>query len=205
MFAYCGNNPVNYADYTGEVTESLAASLWWLIIADGPVPIGDIIFGVALVVGLAIDICLAIEVADKSISYNSKYDFLFDNMIEYKDTNNSDNPDRTYSVYFLCDDFGTIQYVGRVTDDGFRQRMIEHYKTKGLRPKYRVTGLSKSQARGLEEFGMITCHTINQGNPINNAIHGLSLRNFNYNFYQQIANSYLQNKTEEFIYHLFKE
>ena len=47
MFAYCENNPVNYYDPTGENAEAVrgwAATGWWLTLADGPIPIGDIIY-----------------------------------------------------------------------------------------------------------------------------------------------------------------
>ena len=53
MFAYCGNNPVNYYDPTGEYSEALnpswTATIWLSLLAliDGPLPIGEIL-GVAI-------------------------------------------------------------------------------------------------------------------------------------------------------------
>lgn len=53
MFAYCGNNPVNYYDPTGEYSEALnpswPATIWLALLAliDGPLPIGEIL-GVAI-------------------------------------------------------------------------------------------------------------------------------------------------------------
>ncbi len=48
MYAYCGNNPVNYYDPTGENADILmrgwGATAWWLTLLDGALPIGDIIF-----------------------------------------------------------------------------------------------------------------------------------------------------------------
>ena len=49
MFAYCGNNPVNYFDPTGEYSEALNPSwidtIWLALLAliDGPLPIGEIL------------------------------------------------------------------------------------------------------------------------------------------------------------------
>ena len=58
MFAYCENDPVNLVDYYGlEAAELLgwwSGFMWWLGLADGPVPVGDIIYaGGVLVLGCA--------------------------------------------------------------------------------------------------------------------------------------------------------
>ena len=61
MFAYCGNNPVNHRDSTGKYAEALfeewVPSMWGLIFVDGPLPIGDLIYGGVLMIGgvLALD------------------------------------------------------------------------------------------------------------------------------------------------------
>lgn len=48
MFAYCLNNPVNFIDTSGERAQALAKiwvqSMGWLVLADGPIPLGDIIY-----------------------------------------------------------------------------------------------------------------------------------------------------------------
>ena len=51
MFAYCNNSPVFLADYDGDEAETVewwAASMWWLCAVDGPIPVGDIIYGAGL-------------------------------------------------------------------------------------------------------------------------------------------------------------
>ena len=51
MFAYCSNNPVMFVDPLGaEFQEALAwgTSMGWLIIADGPLPIGDIAYWIGV-------------------------------------------------------------------------------------------------------------------------------------------------------------
>jgi RHS repeat-associated protein len=54
LFAYCYNNPVCLMDKNGESPEAAVsgwvASMWWLTLVDGPLPIGDIIFAVGAVV-----------------------------------------------------------------------------------------------------------------------------------------------------------
>ncbi len=62
MFAYCYNNPVNYIDYTGENADAAimtSLSTWWLMLVDGPIPIGDIAYAVILVVSVVV-ICVSI-------------------------------------------------------------------------------------------------------------------------------------------------
>jgi hypothetical protein len=103
---------------------------------------------------------------------------------------------QTYSVYFLQDENGVIKYVGRVTDSGYDARMRYHASTRGLTPKYRISGLSYAEARGLEEIGMMECHTLNALNPQNNQIHGISSINKNIDFYLEAACNYLWNRAE---------
>ena len=58
LFAYCGNDPVNYIDPTGEngtsdVLIGWAGAAWWLAFVDGPLPFGEIIYaGVFAVLGI---------------------------------------------------------------------------------------------------------------------------------------------------------
>ncbi len=58
MYAYCNNNPVNYFDPTGQSAEALlsgwASSMWWMQLADGPIPVGDAAYwGGLLILGVA--------------------------------------------------------------------------------------------------------------------------------------------------------
>lgn len=67
MFAYCSSNPTMYFDSEGkeceEILEAWSASMWWLPVADGPIPIGEIVYfgGIAV---LAIGTWLQIEGGD---------------------------------------------------------------------------------------------------------------------------------------------
>ena len=53
MFAYCNDNPVNYVDKNGTDPEAVAvwmSTMWWLCAADTVLPIGDIIYGVGILI-----------------------------------------------------------------------------------------------------------------------------------------------------------
>ena len=57
MYAYCNNNPVMYVDPTGETVDDALkiwmSTMWWLHGADGPIPLGDLIYwGVAVVLSI---------------------------------------------------------------------------------------------------------------------------------------------------------
>ena len=106
---------------------------------------------------------------------------------------------QTYSVYFLEDANGTIRYVGRVKDEGYRTRMAHHKATRNLTPAHRISGLRYSEARGLEEIGIMTCHTLNATNPVNNQIHGIGANNKNGSRYMQAAMDYLLNRRENWL------
>ena len=56
MFAYCNNNPANYLDSCGTLTEALqqwALTMWWICFADFILPIGELIYSVGFIVILA--------------------------------------------------------------------------------------------------------------------------------------------------------
>ena len=111
--------------------------------------------------------------------------------------------DRSYTVYFLADSKGEIQYVGRVTDEGYDARMNFHWRTKKLKPAYHIQGLTRAQARGLEEMGMLQCHTIKKGSDINNKIHGISLKNTQRDYYMIEAEKYLLNRVSNTLLNIF--
>lgn len=189
MFAYCLNNPINMADPSGQLAISIV--------------VGGVVLacGLALVAGAMLsdpNIRDSISEATKSLAKTGSdlTSAVKKKASKAKEKNNSKKSGRTYSVYFLKDENDTIQYVGRVTDEGYKARMKYHQKTRGLVPAYRVSGLSLAEARGLEEIGMITCHTLNSSNPINNQIHGISPLNKSRERYMVAASNYMANKAE---------
>ena len=70
MYAYCLNNPVMYADYTGEsatyALQSWITTMWWLTVVDGFLPVGDIVYVTVLAI-------LATVVAIKAIRNISSF------------------------------------------------------------------------------------------------------------------------------------
>ena len=54
IYVYCLNNPVNMVDNYGtageELIEAWGTTMWWLTLADGPLPVGDVIYVGGLVV-----------------------------------------------------------------------------------------------------------------------------------------------------------
>ena len=73
--------------------------------------------------------------------------------------------------------------------------MNYHKKTRHLVPVYKVEGLTYKEARGLEEMGMLLCHTLRKEYPFN-IIHGISINNPNRAIYLYNAVKYLENKAE---------
>ena len=51
LFVYCYNNPVMCCDSNGKSAEALmywTESMWWLCLIDGPIPVGEIVYGVGV-------------------------------------------------------------------------------------------------------------------------------------------------------------
>ena len=204
LFSYCGNNPVTRHDESGcswisslcavvaTVAVVVAATAICVAVAAVAAPavvtVGGLLVSTAPIVTAATTVAIeATTVATCAIATAAASDYI-ENCA--KDT---------YSVYFLEDTNGRIQYVGRVKDKGYHARMRYHESTRGLTPAYRVSGLSYAEARGLEEIGMVECHTLNALNPQNNQIHGIGPNNKNGGRYMDAAINYLSNRAENTI------
>ena len=78
LFLYCDNNPVNLVDPSGEDAVALlagwASTGWGLVVADGPIPIGDLIYVVGCVFLGMIVIAESVFVADIVVSNVQKDD-----------------------------------------------------------------------------------------------------------------------------------
>ena len=208
LFAYCLNNPINMTDDSGNWPElstiftnmavaalavATAAAVLTVAAVSAPALItvcGTMISTAAVATAATTVGTQAVAVATASIAAA-----VVSSKVEKKYS-------QSYSVYFLEDKSGRIQYVGRVTDHGYEARMTYHYLTRGLTPAYRISGLSYAEARGLEEIGIIECHTLNTSNPVNNQIHGISPRNPNGESYLQAACDYLTNRAENWVLNL---
>ena len=207
MFAYCNNDPGNSIDPYGYGSISIGGTSQdsFCELLDGGCSGGAGGGGVAIGILLGLEkfgtaVANGTQKAYEDIAYAVSKP-LAEGIVEAT-SQADDTKGRTYAVYFLEDQFGIIRYVGRVTDDGFRQRMIYHRNTRGLEEFYSARGLTRDEARGLEEIGMIQCHTINTLNSLNNQIHGIAWSNARGETYLQAAYAYLDNRAEQALLNL---
>ena len=208
LFAYCLNNPVNMRDDSGNWPElstifayTAAAAFTIAVGAMAVVAIATIAPALITVGGAVIN-AAAIATAATTVATQAAAIGTVSAVASVANSQIEKKHSQTYSVYFLEDENGTIQYVGRVTDRGYRARMAHHYATRELTPASRISGLSYAEARGLEEIGMIECHTLNATNPKNNQIHGISPANRNGERYMEAACNYLSNRAENWVLNL---
>ena len=204
MFAYCNNNPLRFSDSEGnwpklsEIFTAVAATAIAVAAVAAVVAVCTLAAPAAIAIGgTVVTTSAVVSVGTQAVAVAgcSAVAALASQKIEESST-------QTYSVYFLEDSNGAIQYVGRVTDSGYNDRMRYHAATRGLTPQLRVSGLSYAEARGLEEIGMIECHTLNASNTANNQIHGISPRNKNGEKYMVAACNYLYNRAEDALLNL---
>lgn len=140
--------------------------------------------------------------AGRELDEFAKNAYALINSIAQKLNKRNDGPKQLYTVYFLQDKNGDVQYVGRVKTQYFAARMRHHFRTRGLTPKYYIPGLTYEEARGLEEEGMWRYHTLKKGIPINNQIHGINPSSNDYEIYMGAAEKYLSNQVENFFLNL---
>ena len=207
MFAYCGNNPVMCSDYNGMWSLSslfagiaiaaavVAAAALCVVTYGAATPVVATVAGTAISGATVAAAATTVAVSAAEVAACAAAASIVSNSVEKRYS-------QSYSVYFLADSDGNIQYVGRVTDKGYNARMAYHKRTRGLEPAYRISGLNYYEARGLEEIGMIECHTLNDSNPINNQIHGIGENNPLGATYMDAAVNYLVNRAEDSILNL---
>ena len=207
MFAYCGNNPVMCSDYNGMWSLSslfagiaiaaavVAAAALCVVTYGAATPVVATVAGTAISGATVAAAATTVAVSAAEVAACAAAASIVSNRVEKRYS-------QSYSVYFLADSDGNIQYVGRVTDKGYNARMAYHKRTRGLEPAYRISGLNYYEARGLEEIGMIECHTLNDSNPINNQIHGIGENNPLGGTYMDAAVNYLVNRAEDSILNL---
>lgn len=145
MFAYCINNPVNFVDATGQVAEALQAwmaSMWWLCIADTTLPVGDIIFGLGIVVLGVEAICSPID-ATPQVVYDEETTTVVPPITDNGDNNgskkeNDDDDDLDDDYYDDDNNFGGRQKIGKPkgSTPGNNQAQNKQFRdaTKGLKP-----------------------------------------------------------------------
>lgn len=108
--------------------------------------------------------------------------------------------DKRYTVYTLEDAKGTVRYVGRTNN--YDRRMEEHKQPSGKMAQYGLhegdvilTGLTKEQARGLEQSLIVLYHTQNflkdEKTKYYNFVNGVGLNNTNKTDYYNAAVDYM--------------
>ena len=201
MFAYCGNNPVNYVDYSGELaiaddTTMLCAiglclfvTLWLIEDAMGEQVLGNFFSDVIT------------QTSDAVTDLIDEIKSLSDSKAYANETNNNDIF-ASYTVYGLMDpETNMIEYVGRTKSVIDRKTAHGNSDTRGhLEFVILKDNLTIAQARGLEQYYMLVYHTINASNPVNNQINGISLKNPNLNIYSKAVFDYFENQiSNEFL------
>ena len=186
MFAYCFNNPVNKSDPTGNwpklstiftviAIAAVAVAAVAAIVATcgaaaplaaaGVGAIGGMAAGSAataagvatsafIVAGISAAAAVTSAVAEQAVEKSAK---------------------QNNSVYYLKDDAGKVQYVGRTNN--VSRRKLAHGANParaGLEMEVVASGLSLAESRALEQAGMLYHHTINTADKMNNQINGVA-------------------------------
>ena len=193
LYAYCNNNPVNYSDTTGN---SITAIGIVTAVAIGAVAI----LTIATLIWLCTDEGQAsVQRASSNIAY--AMDDFFSNIEEQIRKLNDDHPGE-YVVYGLRDGEGNIKYVGRTKN--LNRRLAAHknsQKTRDLELSFVTKPLTWSEARGMEQFGILLYNTKELGV---NSINGISPKNPNKKAYMSAARNYLYNQVSNELYNLIE-
>ena len=175
MFAYCGNNPINFNDHSGYDPITIGIGLLVAAIAcvvAAIVPPPSFSKSTSISYPTQVKIPSAKEVATKVVVSAA---------VAAVKTQEQIN---CYSVYTLSDADGEVQYVGRTKDvDARKAAHARSEHRKGLNFNVEHSNLSYPAARGIEQTYMLYYHTINTANKMNNQINGVGLSNPKLNEY----------------------
>ena len=177
LFAYGSNNPINKLDSDGNFAISLGIAIGGLLL-----------LGVASYYGAkAISEWVTYTVSD--IVSNIKAQTITQTKLKEKiDLSGNHN------VYVLRDEnTKKIEYVGRtINREATKIRHKNNPNRKKLQIHFIAKDVSYETARGLEEFLIIDYYnTLNRNNPMNNQIHGVSLKNNNRDLYMKLAQTWI--------------
>jgi RHS repeat-associated protein len=170
LYTYCFNNPINMSDPSGH-WPSWSQVIWGMAIvtvvafaaAPALVLVGAGTLGAGLTAG---SIATLLKLTGTALVTYGVGTIAKDLLV------------KKYYVYRLVDETGETQYVGRTRNK--RAREIAHgndRNRKHLTFKPYDVKLNYFEARGFEQLAMISCHTINTANRMNNQINGISRTN----------------------------
>lgn len=182
VYIYSYNNPIMYVDIDGNSSVlallfgTAAAKIFALAVAAVVIPKAPA--AITSIVGAVTN-----TVANVSIGISSKK--------SSSKTCKQDNNEKLHNVYILVDQStNKIEYVGRTTKiDVTRRRHKANPFRADLKLKEVASNIDKPTARGLEQFLIIACHSLerNKEYPRKNQINGLSQRRNYYNYYMDKA------------------
>ena len=155
MYAYCGNNPINFVDFSGESFKAIAiflGGLWTGALAE-PTPAGEIVAGVITVIGA---VAVVAELSNRNDETSSIVKDAVETIENIALLNNQ-------SVYVLCDTNNIVRYVGR-TNDPIRRNYehkhdSKHLERKNYTMKVVATNLSVLEAKATEQV-IISAYTL---------------------------------------------
>ena len=188
MFAYAFNNPIKHDDHTGNWPK---LSTFFTVVAIAAVVVAAVAISVVTygtaapaaataattVVGsisaASVATATVVAVGAATVAAGAVTAAVVSSIAEESDKTSNQN----HTVYALVDEEGTVQYVGRTVNVTKRKNAHNHNPARaGLEMRILASGLSRSEARALEQAGMAYYHTVNTLNKMNNQINGVSPR-----------------------------
>ena len=167
QFAYCENNPVNNTDFSGKDLTAIAGQL-----KNNPILYDALLVGGGGAISVLLIGQIICDLSDAGLKTLGQISGLIEELKRFM------RPDGLYSVYVLYDEGEVIQYVGRTKDPITREKQHKHSLFRShLDFKTVATGLGYEEARILEQYMMLYCHTINKDIAENNQINGISPKN----------------------------
>ena len=179
LYLYAKNNPIMYRDSDGTFALGLLLG-----------KIATVVVQVVVVIATAVAAKEATKALTKA-AVNVSSQVRTKEKTKTKKETPKDNNSNDHNVYFLRDTTtGKVEYVGRTqhrTETTYRHKHNDYRKE--LRIDFIAKNVSAETARGLEEYYLLQCGTLNKNKqfPMNNQIHGVSAKNPNYMIYWNSA------------------
>ena len=179
LYLYAKNNPIMYRD------------------SDGTFALGLLLGKIATAVVQAVVVIATAVAAKEATKALTKAAVNVSSQVRTKEKTKTkketpkDNDSNNHNVYFLRDTTtGKVEYVGRTqhrTETEYRHKS-NPYRTE-LEIHFIAKNVSAETARGLEEYYLLKCGTLNKNKqfPMNNQIHGVSAKNPDYIIYWNSA------------------
>ncbi len=199
LYAYCKNNPIKHCDTTGKF--AITATLGGSLLAGGLAAVAKSLLATTLKVAATALLAYVTAKAVKSIAETGT-----------KSKPKKETPpkeENKHYVYMLVDysqrksedEKGITMYVGRTNDlEATKRRHRNNPARMHLKLEVLQGPVSYEVARGAEEFYIWYYYdTLRKGNPANNQIHGISLKNprrqfFLDSFYEYMGSSGMEHE-----------